>query len=354
MSSDNKSLHTQATLKEIVEGIQSLSVYLLSKWKAILIATIVGALLGFVFTKVKKTHYTARLSFVLDEGEGMSGALGAMPGLSSMVGIDLGSSGGGIFKGDNIIELYKSRSMIVKTLLSRFNKEELLIDRYIELNGLRQKWAEKPLLKDINFHIPSTKFTIQHDSILNEAVKVINKDFLKVSKPDKKLSIIEVKVETKDENFCKVFTENLVENVNAFYANTKSKKSTDNLKILQKQLDSVKIELKNAISGTATSIDANPNANAARQVLKVPSQNRQIDVKANTTIMEELVKNLELSKVSSRNSRPLIQIIDNPILPLENDHVSVLKGLIIGAFLGGFLSTLFFFIRKVFRDLIAS
>ena len=51
-------------------------------------------------------------------------------------------------------------------------------------------------------------------------------------------------------------------------------------------------------------------------VKRVPSVNRQVDVQANTAILTELVKNLELAKVDLRKETPLIQIIDTPILPL--------------------------------------
>ena len=56
-------------------------------------------------------------------------------------------------------------------------------------------------------------------------VETINKSFLEVTKPDKKLSIIKVSFKSQDEIFAKSFTDKLVENVNDFYVNTKTKKS---------------------------------------------------------------------------------------------------------------------------------
>src|SRR5690606_33847882 len=145
-------------------------------------------------------------------------------GLASMVGIDLGSGGGGIFQGDNIIELYKSRTMIEKTLLTDADfdgKKELLISRFIESNELREGWKDKPKLANIQFDIPKEKFTLQHDSIIGTIVDGINKNYLTVEKPDKKLSIISVKVKGKDELFAKAFADKIVENVNEFYIQTK-------------------------------------------------------------------------------------------------------------------------------------
>ncbi len=100
--------------------------------------------------------------------------------------------------------------------------------------------------------------------------------------------------------------------------------------------DSVRRALNLAITGVASSVDANPNTNPARQVLRVPSQSRQVDVQANQAILTELVKNLEISKVSLRKETPLIQVIDRPILPLEKEKLGKLRGLLTGGLLGGF------------------
>jgi len=346
-------MQEQTSLREIIDTLNAMFRYIFQKWKVIFIVGIIGAVLGLAYSIYKKPTYTATLTFVLEDGEGMGGALGQYAGLASMVGIDLGgASGGGIFKGDNIMELYKSRSIIAKSLLGSFDDKDLLIDRYIAFNNLRANWTKNPKLKNINFHVPSDQFTVQHDSILTDAVKTINKKMLEVTKPDKKLNIIKVEVEAKDEGFAKKFTETLVKEVNGFYTDTKTKKSTENLRILQKQTDSVKAELRKAISGVASSNDAIPNANPARQILKVPGQNKQIDVKANTAILEELVKNLEISKVSSRNNRPLIQIIDAPVLPLTKNAMGKVLGVIIGGLLAGFLAVFIYCAKFVFKSLL--
>ena len=60
--------------------------------------------------------------------------------------------------------------------------------------------------------------------------------------------------------------------------------------------------------------------------------------------------NLEISKITLLNQTPIIQIIDKPILPLqENNKSKTVLGLL-GAFLGSFLSLCFFIFRKLFKD----
>src|SRR5690606_7059780 len=123
--------------------------------------------------------------------------------------------GGGIFQGDNILELYKSRTMIEKTLLSETEyqgKQELLIDRYVAMNNLREQWSENSQLADFHFRSENEANRLQ-DSIMGMIVSDINENYLEVVKPDKKLSIIEVKVQAKDETFAKVFNNEIVKNV---------------------------------------------------------------------------------------------------------------------------------------------
>lgn len=343
----------EISLKELILKIQEWWKYLWSRWLTILIAGIIGGALGLTYAFIKKPVYTAETTFVLEEGES-GGGLGQYAGLASMIGIDLGGGGGGIFKGDNILELYKSRRMIQETLLAKDTfegKQKSLIERYIEFNKLREGWEKKPKLKNIHFD-NIANFTRTQDSVVGKIVETINKSILEVTKPDKKLSIISVKVKSKDELFAKSFADNIVSKVNAFYINTKTKKSSENLAILQEQADSVKRVLNASIGGVAAAVDANPNTNPAFQTLRVSSQRKQVDVQASGAIYQEIVKNLEMAKISFRNDKPLIQVIDEPVFPLKKDKLGKAKGIIFGGIILGFLICLFLIGKKVLQEII--
>ncbi|SDF87027.1 hypothetical protein [Mucilaginibacter gossypii] len=326
----------EISITDFVKKIRSVSSYLKSKWLIILITSIAGGGLGLAYAILKKTVYTASSTFVLDDGN-KSGGLNQYASLASMAGIDIGGgSAGGIFQNDNILELYRSRLMIEKTLLSEatFNgKKQQLIERYIDFNHLRDVWKQEDNNGDISFTGSSDNFSRKQDSIISKLVEVLNKQSLTVSKPDKKLSIIRVDVTNKDELFAKEFNLKLVANVNDFYKTTRTKKSNQNIQTLQFQADSVKRVLNNSINGVASAIDASPNANPSLQILRAPSQRKQIDVQASTAIYGEIVKNLELSKMSLRQETPLIQLIDSPILPLEKTKLNKLVGFFVGMLL---------------------
>lgn len=339
----------EISLKDLILKLQDWWRYLLSKWLIILIVGLLGGALGLIYSIYKKPTYVATLTFVLEEES--KGGLGNLGGLAAMAGISVGGGGGGIFQGDNILELYKSRSMLTKTLLNTSNtNDSLLIDRYITAHELREAWAENPKLSKIDFAIPQESFSLQHDSLIGLFVNNIKADYLKVSKPDKILSLIEVQVTTPNESFSKDFTEVLVQEVNDFYVETKTKKAVENLEIVQHQADSVRNELNAAIGGVASMADANPNANPARQVLRVPSAKRQVDVQANQAILTELVKNLEASKISLRRETPLIQIIDQPILPLKKERLGKAKSIVLGGLVSGFLIVLLLICIRMYKE----
>ena len=160
----------EITLKELLDKAKEWYSYLLSQWKIIVLAGILGAALGLTYSIFKKPVYTATLSFALEDEKSGGGGLGSALGLASTLGLDLGSSGGGAFSGANLTELFKSRSMVEQTLMQPVlagTDTISLAELYIRTQEWRDKWNEKPKLKAIQFP-PLTKrkyFTRVHDSI---------------------------------------------------------------------------------------------------------------------------------------------------------------------------------------------
>jgi len=62
---------------------------------------------------------------------------------------------------------------------------------------------------------------------------------------------------------------------------------------------------------------------------------------------------LELAKITLRKETPLIQLIDQPILPLEKDKLGRFKSLIIGGFLAIFLTSISLIFMKLFKKMIS-
>ena len=345
----------EISLKELIKKIGQWKDYLFSQWKVIILAGIIGSIGGLSYSLIKKPTYIATLTFALEDeksGNGLGGALG----LASSFGIDIGGGGGSIFSGSNLTELFKSRSMVERTLLSpvTFNgKVVSLAEMYIQNNNWRNNWNDNTKFKNV-FFLPNTDrkyFTRVHDSILGMIYQDLSKNSLSVAQKDKKIAIISMDMSSNNELFSLYFCQALAKQVGNFYINTKSKKARMNMEILEHQVDSIRAELNGAITGVAIANDNTFNLNPALNVRRAPSARRQVDVQANTAILTELVKQSELAKVTLRKETPLIQVIDRPILPLPKERFGKAKGILLGGFLAGFLVILGLIVKKILKEL---
>lgn len=345
----------EITLKELILKSKEWYVFLLSKWKTIVLAGIIGAILGLGYSFIKKPIYTATLTYALEDGKAAGGGLGS---LASSFGFDIGGAGGnsGAFSGANLMELFKSRAMVEQTLLApvtQNNKTISLAEMYIQDKKWREKWEKKPKLKVIKF-LPNTdraKFTRIQDSIFGVIYNDLSKNALTVDQKDKKVAIGTITLKGTNEYFAQQFTLALTKTVTDFYIETKSKRAKENMDILVRQTDSIRGELNGAITGVAVANDNTFGLNPALNVKRVPSARRQVDVQANTAILTEIVKQAELAKVTLRKETPLIQVIDQPILPLPKEKFGKVKGILLGGILAGFLTVLGLIVRRIFKEL---
>ena len=355
LNSDNDEI----SLKELVLKIKEWVSFLKTKQKTIFIAGFIGALIGLTYAFFEKPTYKALLTFAMEEDKGSGGGLSSALGLASSFGVDLGGAGAGAgaFAASNLAELMKSRLLVEKVLLAPIEingKSISILEYYIQFSGLRKKWDNKVALNSIQF-LPGAdpaKFSIQQDSIIHEIHKnLIEKANLSIKQKDKKVTILFVEVNSENELFSKIFCENLAKETSNFYIETKSKKAKINVDVLQKQVDSVKHALNGAITGIAYETDNVYNMNPALNIKGAPSKKMQVDVQANTAILTNLVVQLELAKITLRKETPLIQLIDRPILPLQEEKFGFLS-IFFGGFLAGFLYIFYLLFGYLYKKII--
>lgn len=351
-SESNMPNEEKISLKNLFEGFKQWLVFIMGKRKTIVYGTLITLVLPLSYNYLKSPVYYANTSFVLENDA--SASLGGLSSLASISGINTSSlmSASNLFQIDNIQELYRSNNMLRQTLLEDVTingKSQKLIDYFAKTQILEKKWVKKKVyLKDFYKH--EKLYSRAQDSVLKEAIKLIKKEFLIVGKPNRNTSILNVGFKHKDEVFTKIFNEVLVNKVNSFYYKTQTKKTAFNLKVLQVQTDSVKRLLDMSFLALAE-IDQNiPNINPLVKTAKVPYQKAMANLQANQAIYLEVVKQLELAKVTHRNKTPLIQIIDKPSFPLENNRWKFLNILILGTFGGGALIVLLLSLQRITRQ----
>ena len=166
-------------------------------------------------------------------------------------------------------------------------------------------------------------------------MRVIEKD-MSIFKPDRRLSLFELDISMRDEILASEFCQRLLSTISEFYINTKTKRLRGNISRLQFLADSLQKRTNSSIQTSAQSnlslIDINP------QFIQENIQNT-IDSREellSTTIYTEVIKNLEISKVSLLQETPTIQVIDAPDTPLEDNKNEWNEGLV-GGFGAGFI-----------------
>ena len=337
-------------LKDILIKFSEYKKEIWKKKGKIILFSFLFFVLGVTIAFLSTTRYKANLTFVVEDATG-GNSLGPMTGIASQFGFNLGGTSSTTFSQQNIMQLLKSRGVVESALLRKRNlegKNDLLIEHYISLNKTREAWEENEEFDGVNFNNP---LTLYHDSILGEIWNQIIESDLAIEIQNEEANIITLSYISTNENFAKQFTETLIDEMSKMYIAHQTKQARNTLDFLQDRADSVFVELDKAEQEFARVKDVNQRIIKASGRLKELQLMREVEVL--NTMYLEIIKNLEISKMTLLNQTPIIHIIDKPILPLEEDKISKTLAGILGGFLGGFLLVCFFVFRKLFKDALA-
>lgn len=335
----------EISMQDVFSGIKRFFRFIFSNWIVLLLGSIIGGSAGFLITRLSKPKYTAELTFVLSsDAKG-----GGLSSLASQFGLDFGmSSGNDVFSGENIITLFKSKKMIKAVLFKNPpGSNDNLINIIARDLKLDKKWEKKDRTKNL-FPFPKdmAQLTPVQDSLFREVYNMIVGKFMSVSRPDRKLSVYKLTTTSTDPVFACYLTKYLMDETANFYIETKTSISKKNLAMLQREADSLRSLLGNAISSTASESQRTFNLNPALQAERAPAQKSQVRATVLATAYGEVVKNLEIAKVTLQRETPLYQIIDEPELPLKASRASGLLYALVGAIIGGLFTLIFLVVKR--------
>ena len=330
-------------LTDIIASAKNFIKFIQSKLKLLGLLIVLGGVLGFVYYFITSPKYQATATFIVEEKSSGSG----LAGMAGQLGFDISSLTGGnasLFDGDNILEIIKSRNIIESVLLSKVDgsdsaNNKTLADLYYETNGLKNKLEGKSNdLANLNFsNIKNgAGHTIVQDSVLYMMIEKINKDNLNVQRTNKKGSIISISTNSTNPQFSKLFSERLLNETSEMYIKIKVGNLSSNINRLQNKADSLQALL-NRTSYQSAALNTF-DANEAYKSSAVPEEMSQRDKLVLNTLYAEVVKNVEILRISLINQKPIIQVLDLPKFPLVNQQKSfliiellgLLAGLVIG------------------------
>ena len=138
--------------------------------------------------------------------------------------------------------------------------------------------------------------------------------------------------------------------VSDYYTHTQTAKARHTLDFIQNRADSVLNELKLAELSYARHKDSNFGVMRAEGLLDELRLKREVEIL--NVMYGEIIKNLEISKVTLLNQKPLINVIDSPRFPLEVVRLSMLKGLLLFGLFGATLASMYILITSLIRDVL--
>ena len=329
--------------------------YALSQYKLFLIVCSVTAALGLVYGKLQPHTYKATSTFIVEDKSGSRG--GGLSGLASQFGIDVGGltgGGAGLFDGDNILEILKSRAIIEKVLLTKIQedipqKNTTLAEFYLSFSALGDKLNSKDIsLKSLNFSSidEKSKNSLIQDSVLYLIYRELDKGII-VEKKNKKSTIITLEASSSNPIFAKIFSENLLKKTSDMYIDIKTGNLSRSIERIQRKADSLESSL-TGIYKKSFEIDNTLkllNANTGIKLNTSSSEAATRDKTVSNTLYGEVVKNLETLKLSLINQTPVIQVIDAAKYPLFDQRTPARYFLLIG-FAVGFVLSLFYIVFK--------
>lgn len=339
----------ELTLKELILKLKDWLSFLMTQRIKIIIAGFIGGCLGFLYAWIQPITYSAKLTFVVEEGKSTSSGLGSLASLAGQFGVDVGGSGGGgLLSGDNILLYFKSESLAREVLLSKFDSisNKSVADVYAEVYGLKKKWAKNDKIGLVDFPTISSnkKLSRLQDSLIQKITSGILESQFIVSKTDKKAGFIEVNTIMENDLLAKIYCERIVKVAVDRYINIKTQRQKATVDKLQARVDSVAALLSKATqSGAAlatsnSTMDINP---LFKTRTSVAFETTTRDKSMLATIFASVVQNLELAKFTLSQETPVIQIVDSSGFPLKEDRISRFKAAALSSFILVLLLVLF-------------
>lgn len=337
-------------LADAMDSLKRFLAHLLRNAKLLFVLVVLTTAIAVTYYFMQKPAYEGGVTFILEEKS--SGMSGGLSGLASQFGFDIGSLSGssGMFAGDNILDIIKSRSIIEKVLLSKVDSSKgangiTMADLYLDLSRLKTKWQNaSPELANISFNNLSGdgQHTLIQDSVLYDIYTRLNKKHVIVERLNKKGSIIKISTVSRNQVFSKIFSERLLIETRKLYIDVKTGTAAANVHRLEQRADSLMRVLNNKSyqSASAQLVDAN----SAFKTAAVPGELSQRDKMINYAVYTEVVKNLEASRMALANQTPAIQLLDYSRYPLQDQKKPLFLLLVFGVGAGILISMLIAFI----------
>lgn len=348
----------EITLKELILKVKEYYAEVKRKWWVLVLFCI--PFLSWQLYKAFTTPitYKASLTFMVDDEKAAG-----MGGIGAILGnFGLGDSKSNL---DKVLALSKSMHIISNALFEKSKidgKVDYLANHLILCENLHQTiWSNAP---NSNKPIFLQEFIFSNDSISsfsrqeNAALKSLYEYLIGGEKSkgvfssefDKKSGILTLTVFTQSEELTIELLKVIYDKLGSYFISSSIERGQITHKILQEKADSIKSLLNGTEYQAARFKDMNNML--LRNTDQLPLERHARNKALYSLMYAEAIKNLELADFSLKSNTPFIQLLDEPIPPIEGIKHSKLKAIAIGLIVGLLIGTVFITALYIYKNTI--
>jgi len=340
------------TPKLIFQKIIQTKDLILKNWWLILILIGIGTAVGYYVDseKNRRVLYISEITFNVT-GAGASQDLG---GFGSLLGMGGGRGDAGLFSGENLFYVIKTRPVLERALLTPITlsngKKELFINYYLDSTFIRQDdWGDflKEWLPVRIQHSKRDSMSRLERQVFDGALNKIRDREITIGQPNIKTAFYELTVSMENETVSKVFIELLLSTVERVYQETQTRKSREMMGIMRARVDSLGRVLNRTESQLAQTTAI--NVEAVAPTAKVAEGRLTRSTSFVTALYLEASRSLENLQMSIVKESPLFTIIEPVVLPLET-KLFTRENTKFGAILGFIVAIIFVLAKQTYSE----
>lgn len=333
------------SLKDIIQEFVLWKTIIKNKIVLFSLSSVIGITIGVAYAYFTPPTYNAELTFMMKtEGNPLTSSISS---ITSILGIGSGVTNGNPL--EKVLDLISSNKIIGKSLLREVvinGKKDLLINHFIEIENLKQKWSKDTTLNKVKF-----ENNIKYESLSrsqNMAIKEISekisgnsitKNHIIDQNFEKKSGIVTISGVHKNEEIVVELINSIYQELINYYIEQTISSAERNVQILSLKVDSIRNELYSNQRQSAEQEDK--SLGLLLQKDKVERKNLNIKEQVLIIMYGEALKNLETLRFLEASTTPAFTIIDQPTYPIKPQKTSKIKF----AFLGMLIPTLVIFLK---------
>ena len=329
----------EISLEDFIRSVKGYIHLLLSHWKIFLLAILMSCAGLWFWSQGKAPTYKASLTLMLSDDAGQS-----VTGISSILGQFGLPVSSGKYNIDKLIEIARSRYILEQVLKSQCEidgENKSIADHLISYYKLDESWQAYSE-QQFSGSFTNTVGTPEYNFLIKQLHKLVNGSEqtggLLNMDYGRDHYIMTFDFESLSEELSINYLINHFEYLKDFYTNKSVERQQLSFDIIKNKRDSISISLNSVENEIAVLQDLSPNA------YRSTSSSRLSRLSTESYILKtaygKAEENLAIAELALQNNTPLIQLIDEPISPLQPNVLGLSRVLIYGFLLGIFLSFL--------------